>query len=495
MSRAVVDMQAQRRTRRPAKPEAVLLPYQRRWVTDDSNMKLWEKSRRIGADYCEAYKIAHSRISGQRPIDLWYSSNDESAAREFMDYVAWWSGLFDHVAKVVDDTLSISGADVHVFRIDFVGCGARGGRAVDPKVVALTSNPKAFRSKGGDVTLSEFAFHDDPRSMWKAAYPCTTWGGRMAILSSHHGELSHFNELVCGARRRIDPAQFGAARPSDVKFSLHRTSIYDAVDQGLVERINAVSGKTETREAFVARVRAECGDPIVWQEEYECVPSSDAGSYFPFDLLRPCVRSDAPKPTDNLATFLADVTRSSEGATALYAGCDVGRRRDLFVIDVVAKVGGMLRHAGTLRRSKPSFDEMEFAIDGLMRHDHGDDGRVRRLCIDETGLGMQLAERMKSRFGYRVEPVTFSGPVKNELATLVRRHMEEKTATLPDEPAYLAAFNAIRREVTVAGNVRFDADRSDAGHADEFWAKALALHAGEKTSRAYMVRAMGGAIA
>ena len=32
---------------------------------------------------------------------------------------------------------------------------------------------------------------------------------------------------------------------------------------------------------------------------------------------------------------------------------------------------------------------------------------------------------------------------------------------------------------TVAGNPRFDADRTEAGHADEFWAHALALHAAE----------------
>jgi hypothetical protein len=31
--------------------------------------------------------------------------------------------------------------------------------------------------------------------------------------------------------------------------------------------------------------------------------------------------------------------------------------------------------------------------------------------------------------------------------------------------------------MTAAGNPRFDADRDDTGHADEFWADALATHA------------------
>jgi len=34
--------------------------------------------------------------------------------------------------------------------------------------------------------------------------------------------------------------------------------------------------------------------------------------------------------------------------------------------------------------------------------------------------------------------------------------------------------------VTVAGNTRFDAARTDRGHADEFWAKALADLAAEQ---------------
>jgi hypothetical protein len=32
----------------------------------------------------------------------------------------------------------------------------------------------------------------------------------------------------------------------------------------------------------------------------------------------------------------------------------------------------------------------------------------------------------------------------------------------------------VKRFVTPSGNLRFDAQRTEAGHADEFWAKALA---------------------
>jgi len=34
----------------------ILLPYQRRWVADTARVRVWEKSRRIGASYCEAFQ-------------------------------------------------------------------------------------------------------------------------------------------------------------------------------------------------------------------------------------------------------------------------------------------------------------------------------------------------------------------------------------------------------------------------------------------------------
>jgi phage FluMu gp28-like protein len=32
----------------------ILLPYQKRWIEDAAAVKVWEKSRRIGASYVEA---------------------------------------------------------------------------------------------------------------------------------------------------------------------------------------------------------------------------------------------------------------------------------------------------------------------------------------------------------------------------------------------------------------------------------------------------------
>jgi phage FluMu gp28-like protein len=112
----------------------------------------------------------------------------------------------------------------------------------------------------------------------------------------------------------------------------------------------------------------------------------------------------------------------------------------------------------------------------------GPDGRplIRRACIDSTGMGAPLAESLEREFGPRVEPVTFTAAVKEDMAYRVKRRMEQRLDLIPDAPEIARAFGAVKKLVTAAGNTRFDAERTDLGHADEFWAKALADLAAEQ---------------
>ena len=99
---------------------------------------------------------------------------------------------------------------------------------------------------------------------------------------------------------------------------------------------------------------------------------------------------------------------------------------------------------------------------------------IRRCCIDSTGIGAHMAETLAREFGPRVEPVVFTAAVKEDLAFRTRRRMESRQTLLPDTREIRRAFSAVKKYVTPSGNLRFDAARTEAGHADEFWAKALA---------------------
>jgi len=101
---------------------------------------------------------------------------------------------------------------------------------------------------------------------------------------------------------------------------------------------------------------------------------------------------------------------------------------------------------------------------------------VKRCCIDASGLGIQLAEEAKIKFGSRVEPVTLSAPVKEELAYELRRVFEERTIRIDPDPKLEADLHGVKKLITIAGNIRFAGDTNES-HCDRFWAKALRQHA------------------
>jgi phage FluMu gp28-like protein len=104
-------------------------------------------------------------------------------------------------------------------------------------------------------------------------------------------------------------------------------------------------------------------------------------------------------------------------------------------------------------------------------------GRSQRSCIDATGIGAQLAEDLHAKHGQKVEEVTFNIENKEKMATATKRLFEERKIRIASAPALRRSINAVKRYTSLTGHFRFDADRTDAGHADEFWALALAVAA------------------
>ena len=75
--------------------------------------------------------------------------------------------------------------------------------------------------------------------------------------------------------------------------------------------------------------------------------------------------------------------------------------------------------------------------------------------------------------------------MKEELAYPLRAAFEDRTVRIPDDQTIIASHRAIRKETTASGNVRFVAEHTESGHADDFWAHALALHAGKSVGASF----------
>lgn len=432
------------------KRDALLLPYQADWVKDASRLKIAEKSRQIGWTWATAYSIVRRKSLKDARQDAWISSRDELQARLFLEDCKHFAGILqigatDLGEKVIDD------AGHSAFVLQF---------ANKLRAHSMSSNPDAQAGKRGDRVLDEFPIHPDPRKLYGIAYYGITWGGSLEIFGTHRGSANYFNELITEIKHKGNPKGF----------SHHRVTLQDALDQGFLYKLQAKLPQDDPRQLmdeadYFNMVRAESPDEETFMQECMCIPSDDAAAFLSYDLIQGCEY----KADENWEKDLLDAK------SPLYIGVDVGRSHDLTVIWVVEKIADVAFTRRLICLANTSFEDQEDQLYRILELP-----QVRRCCIDNTGIGRQFAERAQKRFGtYKVEPVNFTGPVKEDLAYPVRAAFEDKSLRIPGDLLIRADLRAVKKETTASGNIRFTADRGKNGHADRFWALALALHAGK----------------
>lgn len=430
------------------------LPYQIQWLQDKSPIKIWEKSRRIGATYVQSYEDVRDCVT--KNIDVWFSSADESAAREYILYAEKWARLLHAAAQYLGQIVIDSENDIKGYAIQF----ANGKR-----INALSSSPKRFRSKGGKVVLDEFAWHDDQDGMWAAAEPTTTWGFDLRILSTYNGKGNLYF-------RFIDDIKHGK-----LSWALHTTTLQLAVDDGLLDKIRGRKTTAEERQQWIEEKRKRARTESQWLQEYCCVPVDEATAFLTYEMIAKCERRDLLWGTvPDLRTEKNGVVESGLSPSGdLYIGMDIARKKHLSVIWGIERLGHALYTRIYKILEKAPFRHQREALFEILKHP-----MMRRACIDATGLGMQLAEEAQEKFGrYRVEAITFTNSVKEDLASSLIPYFEDIAIFIPDDALIREDLHSVRKVTTAAGNVRFDVAKTEEEgvHADRFWALALAVHA------------------
>ena len=433
----------------PKDPDAVFLPFQSKWIKDSSRIKLMEKSRQIGISWSTAYAADERAAAQGARFDEWVSSRDDIQARLFIEDCKLWAGVMGLAAKDLGEVVLDADKKHSAYVLQFAS-----GR----RIHSMSSNPDAQAGKRGSRVLDEFALHREQRKMWAIAYPGITWGGSMEVISTHRGSNSFFNGLVREARHGGNPK----------KISLHRVTLQDALDQGFLYKLQqALPADAEQQDmdeaAYFDFVKSGAADAESFDQEYQCLPADDDSKFLEYELITACEYSGG-------TVWKRGLEGPFQGR--LFCGVDIGRKKDLTVLWVVEQLGDVFytRHVETMEKMRKSAQEAIlwpwFAI-------------CDRICIDSTGLGIGWADDAQDKFGEaRVEGVNFTGQVKEALAYPLKGAMEDRMVRIPDDPMIRADLRKVQKTTTAAGNIRFVAEADSAGHADRFWALALALHAG-----------------
>lgn len=403
---------------------AVLYPYQRRYLADASRFKAGMWSRQTGKTFTTTLEAVLDVLEAEAEgrVSRWtILSVSQARALDAMDngvklHLRAIGAAFEALDVPLDvDTLA------HTVRI-----GQRGSY-----IRAVAAKPSTARGMSDNLILDEFAHHQDNRAIWTALLPVVSRPDlKLRVISTPNGRGDKFYEIM------TEP---------DGLFSRHVVSIYDAVADGLPRN--------------PAELKKAMGDPVAWAQEFECQFVDGATSWLPYELIDGCEDADAPGVYQG---------------GGCYVGMDFAARGDLTVIAVLELVGDVLWLRELIELRATSFAEQLATLDRVMK-----DYRVVRAALDQTGLGEMPVQEAQRRHGsYRVEGVLFSVARKLDMATALKERMEDKRLRLPVGNAALRQdLHSVQRVAGPTGAPRLVAERSENGHADRFWALALATAA------------------
>ena len=418
------------------KPEEIpniLLPYQQRWLKDKSAIKLWSKSRRIGASWAEAADCAllASQRKGQ---NCFYIGYEKEMARGFIEDCANWAKAYGSAVSEIDEREEVFRdksleKSIQVFRIYF-----ESGHRIE----ALSSKPRNMRSRQGRVIIDEAAFHDDLPGLLKAAKALRIWGSNIHIITTYNGVEEPYYEL----ERDVLSGK--------LPYSRHFTTFDDALADGLYQRICFVSGvkwSANAEKTWRQEIFSEFGDDA--DEELMCIPRKSGGTFFPRILVESIMQSGIPvlkleKP-DSFALLsegerfqdiqawldsnISPILESLDQNLRTYYGMDFGRSGDLSYLLPLQELPNLIRHTPfALELRNIPFKNQEqilfFICDRLPNLSQG--------AMDARGNGQYLAEVAAQRYGsWRVQQIMLSADWYTSNMPKYKAALEDKRVILP----------------------------------------------------------------
>lgn len=440
-------------------------PFQQRWLLDANRFAVCNKSRKLGLTLSSAACGVIWGAFHRETTTVISVGQDE--ADEVIDTARKHARIMRELGSTLCEVTKHTKEEIRF---------KKGGR-----ILALPST--GGRSYTGNVFLDEFAHQGHATEVWKAAAPVAMLGNKMRVISTPNGVGNEFHDLIEFA---LNPE--AASRTTEgfgsVKWSLHEIPIEDAIAEGYRVDIAACWALAK-------------GDPRIFAQEFQCSFLDAQFQYVPTDDIT------AALTTEPMIELEADANTYD-----YYAGLDIGREVDLsclIVIRVHRRTGAArIVYLQTIKRTdtKALHEMVDYAFKRY---------KLRRLCIDATGLGSFPAQDIKKKHSElydvdyrrpRVEPIDFTLQSKEDLATGLYSAVTKKTILLPGCNAALmpatritdggakVVYNeadvwkklkkeiaSVQRKVTKAANVVYETPRTREGHADRAWALMLALYA------------------
>ena len=425
----VIDAVSKELLAKALDPTYGLYPYQVEFLQSEDRFRCVLKARQTGFSYVVGLAVLLGAASGRPQVVV---SASETQAKIVLNYVRHHAGRLG-VALEEDksNAITVMGTNVQV----------------------VSTNFRTGQGFPGDVWFDEFAWVRNQDMLFAAIVPSiTAIGGRVTIFSTPFMPGSKFWQIATNHQGKHD------------HWWRMTLTIRDAVDQGMP----LPGGLDELRMLF---------DTESWNMFYECQWAEDGSALLSWALLHELTADHIP---------VANYGR-------LRGGVDVGRINDRTAIALVGqafqaslkrKKGGTEQPGEWLDRFALVHHELHkgMAFDAQKATIHNVDQRydIESWKIDKTGLGMQLSEELQVASPERFEGIWFNAARKQRLALNLLKLCEDRRLLLPNDPDVLAQLHAVKK-ISSGTAIKYDADRTNEGHGDLFWALAMAAEGRAKS--------------
>nr|WP_298680912.1 hypothetical protein [uncultured Treponema sp.] len=355
------------------------------------------------------------------------------------------------------------------------------------RLISLPCRPP--RGKNGDICLDEYAIYTPrlSKEVFTAVSFCTLRRGCIEAGSTPLGAIGRFYEICTdkksfpGYDRYLIPWWYAKVMCTDVK-----EAVTQAKDMPTDERVR----KFGTKNLLDLYNNTSLED---FQQECECTFVDSAASYISLDLIyantpgrrdSDIIPAELPddeyfsdkynfeiKSYKDADSLIAEYNPRKHGSP-LFMGYDVAELHDATAIYVMGIKDGKKRALMRYEKTSVAFDEQKAIVRKLMSS-----LPIYRACIDCTGMGSPIHKELHKEYGDRIEGIKFTLQSKETLVMGVKFGLERNEFELENDREFHAQIHSIKRTPSTGGSFRYDAERTEKGHADSFWAWALANHA------------------
>jgi phage FluMu gp28-like protein len=471
-----------------------LYRYQVDVMNDPSYFIHGDKGRQIGWSFGNAADAMAKAHLQQPYTSIFISINQEEANEKVVFAGQIYDSLPLDVKKrrVVDNKKTLEFED------------ANGDRRSRTRLISHAQREP--RGKGGntDVYLDESAHYIYGDRIYIAAVPIITRGtGKLITGSTPLGKRGVHYMLKNEAQYRrifsyheiywwncpelVSPEKFDDAQSSDTKYLQTEERVLKYGSDKLI--------------AIYISMPLED-----FQQEYELYTIDETVSYFSLDLIHTCCYEipvdpiwqeddEDTKEIDGLFDIvkhypkmdfklyesvdaLALAVQNGKVSPNLLCGIDIGRVKHNGEFAMIEEIGDL-----QIIRYLETFDNLEFHKQEAFLTKVMDKFPRIKLSIDNTGMGMNLAENMWLRYRSRVRRVDFTSAWKEQVSTNVHIRMESQTIAIPYNKKVVNQIHSIKRKVTEHGNFKFDVEKNKHHHGDVYWCIALASDLGKPPVR------------